>query len=88
MAEPGSSLFEARGLAVTSNGDIVIGGMADSNLAAARLLPSGRRDPSFGTDGVADVSAVNQGEVWRRRIWPCRATGTSSWADRRSGYAD
>ena len=60
---PGTSIFAARGIAVDSNGDIVIGGQADGDLAAARLLPSGQRDPSFGTDGVTDLSAVTQGAV-------------------------
>jgi len=61
--DPGSSLFEARGIGLDPNGDIVIGGAADTDLAAARLLPSGRRDTTFGTDGIADLSSLNQSAV-------------------------
>src|SRR5581483_10685724 len=62
---PVGSAAIANGVAIQSNGDIVLGGMTttDANhFVAARLTPSGALDSSFGSGGITVLAPV--GAAW------------------------
>ena len=64
LATVGSGAADPNAGALTmvtlGDGDILLGGYADHDLALARLLPGGSPDPSFGRHGLATARIVAQ----------------------------
>lgn len=52
-----------RALAVQSNGQIVAGGIADSNFALARYNTDGSLDTTFGTNGTVETSMGSSSQI-------------------------